>query len=181
MSLCYVALGTNQGDRTENIRVALEEIQEIPETTISKKSSFKEYEPEDGADQPPYLNGVVELETELPVLEVLHKLQVIERKMGRSTKGDGAPRPIDLDILSYGSEVIIQGKTLTLPHPRLNTRLFVLEPLCEIAPDWKHPKLGLTSQELLNQLGGGGPSTPNENLQDAASVASDASQAKRSS
>jgi 2-amino-4-hydroxy-6-hydroxymethyldihydropteridine diphosphokinase len=72
--------------------------------------------------------------------------------MGRASKGDGASRPIDLDILSYGQEVIIQGKTLTVPHPRLASRLFVLEPLAEIAPDWKDPKSGRTAAELLADL-----------------------------
>ena len=153
MAAVFVAVGTNQGDRENNIRTALEFMREIPETLIEAQSDFKEYAPEDrNSGQADYRNGVVKLSTDLGPLDLLHKLQVIERKMGRSTKGDGAPRPIDLDILSYGNEVIIQGKTLTVPHPRLAARLFVLEPLAQIAPDWKDPRTGRTASELLEKL-----------------------------
>lgn len=153
MQLCFVAVGTNQGDLDANIALTLELIKEIPDTVIEAQSSFKVYAPEDAAaGQPDYKNGVIKIKTDLGPLDLLHKLQVIERRLGRSSKGDGSSRPIDLDILSYGNEVIIQGKTLTVPHPRLTQRLFVLEPLAELAPDWKHPKTGKTSAELLQEL-----------------------------
>ena len=85
-------------------------------------------------------------------LDLLEKLQIIERKIGRSTKGDLAPRPIDLDILTFGQDVIIQGKTLSIPHPRLHERIFVLRPLAQLQPDWMHPKLKKTASELLAAL-----------------------------
>jgi 2-amino-4-hydroxy-6-hydroxymethyldihydropteridine diphosphokinase len=153
MQTVFIAMGTNQGDREANIQKALELIKEIPDTQIDAQSDFKEYAPEDiGAGQADYLNGVIRVGTDLGPTDLLHKLQVIERRMGRSSKGDGASRPIDLDVLSFGSEVIIQGKTLTVPHPRLSTRLFVLEPLAQIAPDWKDPRTGETAAMLLEKI-----------------------------
>lgn len=153
MQVSFVAVGTNQGNLDANIAQAMEYIKEIPDTVIEGQSSYRDYAPEDsGLGQPDYRNGVIKLSTDLGPLDLLHKLQVIERRMGRSSKGDGSSRPIDLDILSYGNEVIIQGKTLTVPHPRLSKRLFVLEPLAELAPDWKDPRTGKTAAELLAEL-----------------------------
>ncbi len=154
MQTAFVAIGTNQGDLAANIQTAIDLIKEIPDTEVQVQSSYKEYAPEEGgaSGQPDYRNGVIRIRTELGPLDLLHKLQVIERRMGRASKGDGASRPIDLDILSYGQEVIIHGKTLTVPHPRLTSRLFVLEPLAEIAPDWIDPKSGRTAAELLADL-----------------------------
>ena len=131
----------------------MELLREIPETEIQAESAFSEYPAAENAEgQSPFLNGVIRIETELPPLELLHKLQVIERKMGRSAKGDSSPRPIDLDILSLGEGVLFEGKNLTVPHPKIHQRRFVLEPLVEIEPDWKHPKLGKTAKELLEEL-----------------------------
>lgn len=153
MEVVYVALGTNQGDLDANIAEAVALLKEIPDTVIEAQSSYKNYAPEDASlGQPDYRNGVLRIRTDLGPLDLLHKLQVIERRMGRASKGDGSSRPIDLDILSYGREVIIQGKTLTVPHPRLTNRLFVVEPLAELAPDWKHPRTGKTASELLQEL-----------------------------
>lgn len=150
MHSVYVAVGTNQGDLDAHIQTAVDLIKEIPDTVVDGRSTFRDYAPEDAASgQADYRNGVLHIKTDLGPLDLLHKLQVIERRMGRSSKGDGAPRVIDLDILSYGNEVIIQGKSLTVPHPRIAQRLFVLEPLAELAPDWKHPKSGRTASELL--------------------------------
>lgn len=153
MQTAFIAIGTNQGDLDAHIRTAIDLIKEIPDTKVEAESSFRDYAPEDAASgQADYRNGVIRLKTDLGPLDLLHKLQVIERRMGRSSKGDGASRVIDLDILSFGQEVIIQGKTLTVPHPRLAARRFVLEPLAELDPDWKHPRSGQTASELLEAL-----------------------------
>lgn len=153
MQTVYIAIGTNQGDLASHIQTAIDLIKEIPDTDIEAQSAFRDYAPEDAASgQPDYRNGVIRVRTDLGPLDLLHKLQVIERRMGRSSKGDGANRVIDLDILSFGQEVIIQGKTLTVPHPRMTGRLFVLEPLAELDPGWKHPRSGRTAAELLEEL-----------------------------
>ena len=158
MARVFIGLGTNEGNRDENVRLAMDLIREIPETQLEKQSEFKEYAAAEASEgQPPFLNGVICVETELLPVEFLHKLQVIERKMGRSAKGDGSSRTIDLDILSYGDAIVIEGKNLIVPHARLHLRMFVLEPLAQIEPEWKHPKLGKTAQELLTELG-----TPHE-------------------
>ena len=148
-----VAFGSNTGDRLQNIEKSLAFIREIPTTQIRAQSQFKEYPAYGVAEpQPPFLNGVLILETELLPLDLLEKLQIIERRLGRNQKGDMAPRPIDLDILSFGEGVFIAGKTLTVPHPRLHERRFVLEPIVEILPDWVHPRLKKTARELLHEL-----------------------------
>ena len=163
MRTVFVAVGTNQGDLEANIASAIESIKEIPDTVLEAQSSFKEYAPEDTASgQPAYRNGVLKIRTDLDPLELLHKLQVIERRMGRASKGDGASRPIDLDILTYGADVVIQGKTLTVPHPRLAHRVFVLEPLAELAPDWKHPRSGKSASELLAEINGSQPTAQSD-------------------
>lgn len=172
METCFVAVGTNQGDLDANIAQAVELIKEIPDTKVEGQSSYRDYAPEDSAaGQPDYRNGVLRLKTDLGPLDLLHKLQVIERRLGRSagSKGDGSSRTIDLDILSYGNEVVIQGKTLTIPHPRMSRRLFVLEPLAEIAPDWKDPKSGKTAAEMLAELR---PAASDENPASSCSASS---------
>ncbi len=154
----FVGVGSNQGDRLLLIQRAQELISGIPEIKIHKASQYKEY-PAEGvtSDQPPYLNGVLFIETELTPLDLLHKLQVIERQMGRSSKGDYKARVIDLDILAFGDGIIIQGKNLIVPHPRMHLRRFVLEPLCEIRPDWVHPKFQRSARALLEDLESGNP------------------------
>lgn len=148
----YVGVGSNTGDRQENIRKALALIREIPSTRIQKESELTEYAAEGVPEpQPAFLNGVILLQTELLPLDLLEKLQIVERRLGRATKGDLAPRPVDLDILSYGPDVVFTGKTLTIPHPKLHERRFVLEPLARLDPAWVHPKLKKTAQELLNE------------------------------
>lgn len=148
-----VGIGSNVGDRKGYIEKAMELIREIPETRILRSSDPAEYPAEESAEaQPFFLNAVLEIETDLFPLDFLEKLQIIERKLGRMSKGDGAPRPIDLDILCYDGDVVILGKTLTIPHPRLHLRRFVLEPIARLAPEWIHPQLKKTAQELLELL-----------------------------
>ena len=135
MTRAFVGLGSNLGDREATILRGLGLLQEEPDVVVVRVSSLRDTEPVGYVDQPRFLNGVVELETELPARDLLTRLLAIERELGR-TRGDGpplGPRTIDLDLLLYGDEVIAEAG-LQIPHPRLHERRFVLEPLAELDP-----------------------------------------------
>ncbi len=144
----YIGIGSNLGKKKENFLEALSRIAKIPNTKIIKESSFYESEPL-GESKEWYVNGVIELETELKPELLLQKLRNIERAMGRkkNRKRWGA-RVIDLDILMFNN-AILEKKNLKIPHPEMHKRKFVLVPLSEIAPQVVHPVLGLTILELL--------------------------------
>jgi 2-amino-4-hydroxy-6-hydroxymethyldihydropteridine diphosphokinase len=132
----FVGLGSNLGDREATILRALGRLQEEPQVVVLRVSSLRETDPVGYVDQPRFLNGVVELETELPARDLLTRLLAIERELGR-TRGESpplGPRTIDLDLLLYADEVIAQAG-LQIPHPRMHERRFVLEPLAEVAPE----------------------------------------------
>ncbi len=132
MATAYVSLGSNLGDRTENLRVALQKIGELPSTHLVKSSTFHETNPVGGPPQEKFLNAAARLETELEPHELLDGLQKIEREMGRPIKHERwGPRVIDLDLLTYDNRVL-NTPELTLPHPRMQERPFVLIPLDEI-------------------------------------------------
>lgn len=153
MANVFVAVGSNLGDRQANIDRALTLLREEKEIRLVKNSSWKESRPQGGPEQGPYLNGVIQIETDLMPLDLLSKLKNIERRLGRvKSEERNLPRPMDLDILSYDDVVIVDGKSLTIPHPRLQERVFVMEPLAEIAPDWVHPRSGKTIKQLLDEL-----------------------------
>lgn len=133
MTRAFVGLGSNLGDREATILRALGRLQEQPELLVVRASSLRETDPVGYVDQPQFLNGVVELETELPARDLLSRLLAIERDLGR-TRGEGSPlgpRTIDLDLLLYGEDTIAEAG-LQVPHPRLHERRFVLEPLAEL-------------------------------------------------
>lgn len=144
----YIALGSNLGDREKNLQIALEEIEKF--ATIKQKSSVHETEPV-GPPQEKYLNMAIEISTELPPIILLVRLQEIEHKMGRVREIENGPRIIDLDILLY-DKYIINQPNLKVPHPRMHKRLFVLEPLQEIAADTTHPTIKQTIKELWTKL-----------------------------
>ena len=149
MKTIYLGLGSNLGDRDANLKHALGLL--APEVTVTKVSSVLETEPMYIEDQPKFLNLVCEATTELAPLQVLHKLQAVERECGRGEYTHNKPRPIDLDLLFYGDEMV-KTSELTIPHPKIAERGFVLIPMAEIAPDFLHPTLGVSIAELRSRL-----------------------------
>jgi 2-amino-4-hydroxy-6-hydroxymethyldihydropteridine diphosphokinase len=155
--LAAIALGSNLsstfGDREANLREAIARIHHLGE--VQAVSGLYDTEPVGFLDQPRFLNAALLLRTDLEPEPLMQCLLEIERSMGRIRGGEAAlekgPRLIDLDLLLYGDKVLTTDD-LTLPHPEMHTRRFVLEPLAEIAPDWIHPQLGLTVQEMLRRL-----------------------------
>jgi len=145
----YLSLGSNVGDREQNLRAA---IASLPgeSVRVTRVSSFYETEPVDFLEQAWFLNCAVEGETEVPALELLRALRGIEMRMGSKKLVAKGPRLIDLDILLYGAETI-ETPELQVPHPRMHLRRFVLVPLAEIAPEVVHPVLKMTVAELLEE------------------------------
>ena len=145
MNTAYLGLGSNIGDKEENIQRAVELIKEKCE--VSRQSSFYETEPVGYDNQDWFLNSVIEVKTILAPEELLAFLQSIEQEMGRIKTFKNGPRVIDLDILFYGDQTV-KEEHLIIPHPRLHERLFVLEPLHEICPDYIHPIFKKSVKEL---------------------------------
>lgn len=153
MAQVYLALGSNQGDRKALLYQAIDAIDHSL-GRVDSISSFIETEPWGFTSPHPFLNTTLLLNTELTPLELLDATQAIERELGRRQKSDQAgytDRPIDIDLLFY-EDLILESPRLTLPHPLLHRRAFVLDPLLEIAPDLLHPILGKTITELRAEL-----------------------------
>jgi 2-amino-4-hydroxy-6-hydroxymethyldihydropteridine diphosphokinase len=137
----YVGLGANLGDREGTLRRALELLAADPDVEVVAVSRLRETEPVGVVDQPRFLNGAAALETELGARELLERLLAVERRLGRVRGERWGPRTVDLDLLLHG-DAVVDEPGLTLPHPRLHERRFVLEPLAELAPDLEVPGRG---------------------------------------
>ena len=148
--LGYIALGSNIGDRGKNIRTALGLMRQVPGLAVRRVSAFRNTKPVGGPPQGDYLNAVAEIDTDLPPRTLLSELQKIENRIGRTRDVHWGPRTIDLDIVLLG-DLVVDEPDLKIPHPLMHTRQFVLEPLCELAPDAMHPVLHRTAAELLNE------------------------------
>jgi 2-amino-4-hydroxy-6-hydroxymethyldihydropteridine diphosphokinase len=150
--VAYIALGANLGDAAQTVRDAIQSINDLPQVQVTKQSSLYKtaaLESLPGAPKSPdYINVVIEISCHQPAYLLLEQLQKIEQKAGRNRPYLNAPRTLDLDILLYG-DARIQTETLTVPHPRMWQRAFVLVPLAEIAP-------GLVSAERLEGVKGQG-------------------------
>jgi 2-amino-4-hydroxy-6-hydroxymethyldihydropteridine diphosphokinase len=147
MTLAYVGLGANIGDPARQIKLAIEELKKLPETNLVLTSGMYRSAPLGYADQPDFLNAVACLDTRLSAAQLLEHLQEIERKQGRERPFANAPRTLDLDLLLYGDRTL-NTPGLTLPHPRMHERAFVLKPLAEIAPKAIIPGRGKASELL---------------------------------
>jgi 2-amino-4-hydroxy-6-hydroxymethyldihydropteridine diphosphokinase len=155
MTRAYLGLGSNIGERSANIKLALALLEERGESIV-RRSSLYETEPWGVRDQPLFLNMAVEVETNCGPRELFALCKKIERDMGRDPAAPRwGPRVIDLDILLYEG-VILREPEIEIPHPRMHERLFVLDPLSEIAPQLVHPVLLMTIGELRMTLGARG-------------------------
>jgi 2-amino-4-hydroxy-6-hydroxymethyldihydropteridine diphosphokinase len=145
-----IALGSNLGDREGHLRSAITALQ--PSIGNLRVSTFHDTAPVGVGPQPTFLNAAAVGETSLSARALLVTLLAVERDLGRERPFPGAPRTLDLDLILYGDAIIDEAPSLIVPHPRFRERRFVLEPLAEIAPDWRDPVTGQTVEELLRTL-----------------------------
>ena len=157
----YIALGANLGDAPATLRQAIQVMDQLPGTRVAEASSLYRTapiisgpaSPTDGDAGPDYINAVVALDTSLPALELLDQLQTLEQAAGRERPYRDAPRTLDLDLLLYGQSRI-DSPRLTVPHPRMWQRAFVLVPLAEIAPELVSPdQLAAVADQAIRRLG----------------------------
>ena len=150
--LAYLSLGSNVGDRVAHLRDAIARLESIGR--VVSVSSFYETEPVEVTDQPWFLNCAVGLETALTAEQLMARLLQIEQERGRRRVQKKGPRTIDIDILLF-DDLILDSPDVTIPHPAMQERRFVLEPLAEIAAEARHPGVKKTIRELLEELPAG--------------------------
>ena len=149
MTEVYIALGSNLGDRVANLEAAIVAL--APEVELRDQSAVYETEARYVTGQPRFLNMVVGAKTDLDAAGLLRRLKALEKSLGRTPGERFGPRPIDLDILFFG-DAVIETPGLSVPHPRLGERAFVLRPLADIAPRMVHPVTGMTIGRMLEEL-----------------------------
>ncbi len=147
MKTAYLGLGSNVGDREENLRAAIERLRAVVQ--VLRISPVYETDPVEFTEQRRFLNLVVEAETELFPMQLLTRTARVERELGRLRTVAKGPRTIDIDILLYGKTAVRSGR-LEIPHPRMAERRFVLAPLADLAPDLRHPVNRRTVREMLD-------------------------------
>ena len=152
MTTAYVGIGSNLDEPLDQVNRALAELAGLPGTTVARTSSLYRTTPVGYSAQPDFINAVAALETSLAASALLAALQGIEARHQRVRSFPNAPRTLDLDLLLYG-DAVIATRALTVPHPRMHQRAFVLAPLVEIAPDAVIPGIG-SARDQLSQCGG---------------------------
>ncbi len=151
MTVAYIGIGSNLGDRQWYITRAIEALKDTSAIRLTKSSSIYETEPVSDVPQGAFLNGVLEIETELSVRALMNRLKEIEKELGRTRDIVSGPRTVDLDILFFGGDVI-EESDLIVPHPRLHERFFVLSGLNEISSNFVHPILKTKVKDLYESL-----------------------------
>ena len=149
--ICYLGLGSNLGNREKNIKNAISSLSSDPDILIKTRSSMIETKPYGNIDQPDFINSVIELDTDTTAENLLSKCLTVENELGRKKNEKWGPRIIDIDILFYNDQ-IINSQKLTIPHPDMHNREFVLHSLNEICPDFIHPVLNKSIKELYLEL-----------------------------
>jgi len=152
MNTAWIALGGNMGDVAANFHSARNSIEQLRCMHVVASSLLYRTPPLGQPGQPDYCNAVIAVESELEPLDLLSALQQIETLHGRIRMERWGARTLDLDIIAIGDNIIDTDDRLSVPHPHMHNRQFVLRPLCDIAPNWQHPRLGKTATALLDAL-----------------------------
>jgi 2-amino-4-hydroxy-6-hydroxymethyldihydropteridine diphosphokinase len=151
----FIALGSNLAGRFSSPKAAIEAaiatLESVDIQVVTRSQLYRSTAWPDPSD-PEFVNAVISVETSLPPSALLARLHEIEAAFGRERRHTNAPRTLDLDIVDYGGMVSAPGETPILPHPRLTDRTFVLLPLMDVAPSWRHPATGLTIRQLVAAL-----------------------------
>lgn len=147
VTIAYVGLGSNLEEPENQVRRAFDELDRLPHTRLVKKSSLYRTAPVGHEAQPDFINAVAQLETGLPAERLLAEMQAIEKRHGRERTFRNAPRTLDLDLLLFG-DAKLSSTQLTVPHPRMHERAFVLEPLLEIAPQLPFNRAACAGQKI---------------------------------